>query len=79
MVFSFGFTSGWATINSAELKSDNSTFPTGKLSLAEGSLMMSFSYAGSLAGNFLILPISQFFGIKRTIHLFGLPLIVRNH
>ncbi|XP_031622939.1 facilitated trehalose transporter Tret1-like [Contarinia nasturtii] len=75
LVFSFGLTSGWTTINLNELQNENSTLPMGKLSTGEGSLVVSLLFAGGFVGNFVILPISNYIGIKKTIHLFGVPLI----
>lgn len=76
LTLSFGVSSGWSTINFIELQNENSTFSTGPLSLDEASLVVSLINIGGFVGNFAILPISKFIGIKRTIHLFGLPLIV---
>ena len=68
---------GWSTINFNELQSENSTFPTGPLNLEEASLVVSLINVGGFFGNWLTLPMNNIFGIKRTIHLFGVPLIVR--
>lgn len=63
-------------INFNELQNENSTFPTGPLTLQQGSLVVALSSVGGFIGNFAFSPISQVFGIKKTIHLLGLPLIV---
>ncbi|XP_031623912.1 facilitated trehalose transporter Tret1-like [Contarinia nasturtii] len=76
LTLSYGLTSGWATINFNELQSENTTFPTGALTLEEGGLVVSLLSVGGFIGNFAILPISQMIGIKKTIHLFGVPLIL---
>lgn len=76
LTFSFGMASGWSTINFNELQSGNSTLPTGPLNLEEASLVVSLINVGGFAGNWITLPMSHIFGIKRTIHLFGVPLIV---
>lgn len=78
LTFSFGNSNGWGTINFNELQSKNSTFPTGPLTLDEASLVVSLINVGGLIGNFaiLVLPTSETIGIKRTIHLYGVPLIV---
>lgn len=68
---------GWSTINFNELQSENCTFPTGPLNLEEASLVVSLINVGGFFGNWLALPMNNMFGIKRSIHLFGLPLIVR--
>lgn len=77
LVLSFGTTNGWATINFNDLQSANSTFTTGPLNLEEASLVVSLVNIGGFIGNFAILPISQIVGAKRTLHILGLPLIVR--
>lgn len=79
LTFSFGTATGWATINFNEFQNENSTFPTGPLNLEEASLVVSLINLGGLFGNFIVLPMSHMFGIKRTIHLFGVPLIVRDY
>ncbi|XP_055308694.1 facilitated trehalose transporter Tret1-like isoform X2 [Sitodiplosis mosellana] len=75
LTLSYGLTTGWATINFNELQSESSTFSTGPLSIEELSLVIGIVNLGAV-GNFLILPASQVIGIKKTIHLFGLPLIL---
>lgn len=76
MTLSFGLSSGWATINLLELESENSTFPTGPLDQHESSLVISIANIGGFLGNYIILPLSKFIGIKRTIHFLCIPLIV---
>lgn len=76
MTFTFGLSNFWATINLLELTSENSTFPTGPLSHQEFSFIISIGNIGSLLGNFIILPISQTIGVKYSIHLLGVPMIV---
>lgn len=75
LTFSFGFSSGWATINLVDLENKNNTFPF-SLTKDEASLLVAFQYLGSIIGNYLTLPISQVLGAKRTIHLFGVPLLI---
>lgn len=76
MTFSFGISSGWANINLLELQNEN-TFSTGPLNQQETSIVMSIMCVGALTGNIIILPIGQVIGIKKTIHLFSIPIIVR--
>ncbi|XP_055296382.1 facilitated trehalose transporter Tret1-like isoform X2 [Sitodiplosis mosellana] len=76
LTFSFGMATGWATINFNELQSENCTFPTGPLSLEEASLVVSLLNIGGFFGNWITLLMNNIFGIKRTIHLFGVPLIL---
>lgn len=64
-------------INFNELQNKNSTYSAAPLSLQEASLVTSVVSVGGLIGNFAIVPISQTIGIKRSIHLLGVPLIVR--
>lgn len=76
LVLSYGWTSGWATINLDKLGNETNTFIVGSLSDSERSLVISILFAGSFTGTCTVIPISQFIGIKRTIHLFGLSLVV---
>lgn len=76
MVLSFGWSSGWSTINAEQLGNKTDEFPVGNLSDMERSLIISFSFGGSFTGTCIVVPISELFGIKRTIHLFGMSLIV---
>lgn len=73
---SVGLSNGWATIYYIDLQNENSTFPSGALTTDELALVISITYAGSFIGNFAVMPMSRTFGIKRTIHFFGVPLIV---
>lgn len=72
-----GTASGWATTNFMELQDENMPLATGPLSLKESSLVSSIENIGGFIGSFVIVPISQSIGVKRTIHSLGLPLIVR--
>lgn len=74
---SCGEFSGYATINFNELQSENSTLASGPLSLEEASLVVSLYNVGGFIGNFAILPITHLIGVKQTIHVLGVPLIVR--
>lgn len=76
LTLSFGTSSGWSTINFNELQNVNSTYSTGPLTADEATLVVSLINVGGFIGNFAIMPISHWCGIKRTIHLFGVPLIV---
>ncbi|XP_055306806.1 facilitated trehalose transporter Tret1-like, partial [Sitodiplosis mosellana] len=76
LTFSSGNASGWTTINFVELQSEKSTFPAGPLKLKEASLVISIVSLGACAGNFVALPIIHRFGIKRTIHICGVPIIL---
>lgn len=68
---------GWAQINFIELQNKNSTFPTGPLNSEELALIVAIANIGGFIGNFAVVPISRWIGVKRAIHLFGVPLIVR--
>lgn len=76
---SCGVISGWAVINYNELQSENSTSPTGPLTMEQASLVISIENIGGLIGNFAILPLNQMIGVKRMMHILGLPLIVRTY
>lgn len=76
LTLSFGASSGWATINFIDLQQENTTFPTGPLSLEEATFVTSIVSIGGFVGNFAILPVSNKVGVKRAIHFMGIPLIV---
>lgn len=78
LTLSFGISIGWATINFNELQSEKSTFLNAPLSLDEASLLVSIVNVGGLIGNYAIVPISNLIGIKRSIHILGSLMIVRN-
>lgn len=48
----------------------------GPLNLEEASLVVSLVNIGGFIGNFAILPIGQLLGLKHTIHLAAVPIIV---
>lgn len=77
MSISVGTLDGWSTINFVDLQNDNSTFTMGPLTANEAALINSISHIGALVGNFAVAPISTIIGIKHTIHLCALPIIVR--
>lgn len=76
LIYSLGNLSGWVIINFIELQSEKSTFPSGPLKLEEVSLVASISSIGGFLGNFVALPIIHRFGIKGSIHLCSVPIIV---
>lgn len=76
MAYSFGFSNFWTSINLLELKSENSTYPAGQLTEEESTIVVAILNLGGLLGNFIILPISQIIGIKRTLHTLGLFMLV---
>lgn len=73
---SFGLSTGWPTINFAELQSVNSTLPMGPLTLDQLAIVMSIHNLGCVIGNFAVAPISKAIGIKSAIHSFGSLFIV---
>lgn len=77
LTLSYGFISGFLTIYFNDLKSANSTFPAGPLTDDQLKYAITFEKIGGLGGNFAIVPLMHFFGVKRTIHLLSLVLIVR--
>lgn len=77
LTLSYGFISGFATIYFNDLKSANSTFPAGPLTDDQLKYAITSEKIGGLGGNFAIVPLMQLFGVKRTIHLLSLVLIVR--
>lgn len=77
MTLSFGLSTGWATINLLELENENSTFSTGPLTKQQTSMVISLINVGGFAGNWLVLPLCSFVGVKRAIHLLGIPIVVR--
>lgn len=68
--------SGWASINILELQNKNSTLAMGPITQQETSIVISILNIGGFFGNFVILPLSRLIGIKRTIHILSIPLIV---
>lgn len=76
MSFTFGLSSGWATINFIELQKENTTFPTGTFTLEEATFVATSMSIGGVVGNFLILPIAHRFGYTRALCLMGIPFIV---
>lgn len=77
MTLSFGISNGWATINLLELENENTTLATGPLTKQQTSLVISLLNVGGFAGNWFVLPLCGFVGAKRSIHLLGIPLVVR--
>lgn len=77
MTLSFGMSNGWTTINLLELENENSTFATGPLTKQQTSWVIGLMNVGGIAGNWLVLPLSGFLGLKRTIHVLGIPIVVR--
>lgn len=75
---SFGSSGGWGTINFVELQSENTTFPGGKLTLEEATLVVSIMSIGAFFGNFAIIYISRKIGLKNSIHALCLPQLVSN-
>lgn len=76
LTLAYGLSDGWAQINFIELQDENSTYSTGPLNSEELALIVAIANIGGFIGNFAVLPISQLIGVKRAIHLFGVPLIV---
>lgn len=76
MSYSYGFSNFWTSINLIELKSENSTYPAGQLTEEQSTIVVSILNLGGLLGNFIIMPISQIIGIKKTLHTLGLFMIV---
>lgn len=76
MTLSYGLSTGWGTINNVELQNANTTYGTGPLTESQASLIVALPNFGGFIGNFAIVPISMYFGVKKTIHLLGIPLIV---
>lgn len=77
LTLSYGLSDGWGQINFLELQNENTTFSTGPLTSEESALVISIANIGGFIGNFMIVPISRAIGTKRSIHLFGVPLVVR--
>lgn len=76
MAYSYGFSNFWTSINLLELKSENSTYPTGQLTEEQSKMVVTILNLGGLFGNFIIMPISQMIGIKKTLHTLGLVMMV---
>lgn len=78
MTLSFGLSTGWATINLLELENKNSTFSTGPLTKQETSLVIAIMNVGGFTGNWLVIPLGTLVGLKRAIHMLGIPIVVRS-
>lgn len=75
MSFGVGVCIFWITINLLELKSEKSEFPV-IITEQEATICVSIGNIGGLIGNFIILPVSQWLGVKNTIHILSVPMLV---
>lgn len=76
MTASFGAMNGWAAVNFVNLQKDDTTFPSGPLTLSQATFMMSIAFIPSIIGNLVFPDIVKRFGCKRTIYAMGFPQIV---
>lgn len=67
---------GWAAVNFVNLQKDDTTFPSGPLTLSQATFMMSIAFIPSIIGNLVFPDIVKRFGCKRTIYAMGFPQIV---
>lgn len=73
---SFGAMNGWAAVNFVNLQKDDTTFPSGPLTLRQATFMMSIAFIPSIIGNMVFPYIVKLIGCKRTIYVMGFPQIV---
>lgn len=73
---SYGAANGWASINFVDLQKDDTSFPSGPLSLKQATLMVSICYAGAIIGNSMFPFIVKKIGSKRTLAAVTFPQIV---
>lgn len=76
MAASAGATTGWGAVNYVDLQRDDSTFPTGPLSLRQASIVIQAFFVSCILGNLLIPYMVEKCGSKRTMFIMGLPQIV---
>lgn len=73
---SFGASTGWAAVNFVDLQKFDTTFPSGPLSLAQATRVMSVFFASSVVGNLVFPYIVKKFGSKNTMLALGFPQMV---
>lgn len=73
---SFGATSGWAAVNFVRLQKDNTEFPSGPLSQAQATRVMSLFFASAVVGNLVFPFVVKKLGSKRTMFVLGFPQLV---
>lgn len=78
IVFSFGWSIGWANANLIHLTSSKEAFDSGPITDDEAAIFMSIICAGGLFGNILYLWVLEKFGRKNSILFLSIPTIVRS-
>lgn len=73
---SLGATNGWASVNFVDLQKDDTSFPSGPLSLEQATLVVSICYAGAIIGNSVFPFVVKKYGSKRTLLAAVFPQIV---
>lgn len=76
LALSFGFACGWASPNISLLKSEQSPLPSGKITMDEGSWIVSLMCIGGALGNFCFGYMTNKFGRKRPLIAMAIPNIV---
>lgn len=76
MTASLGAANGWTSVNFVELQKNDTSFPTGPLTLKQATLVVSISYAGAIIGNTVFPFVVKKYGSKRTLIASVLPQIV---
>lgn len=73
---SYGASVGWTSINFVDLQKEDTTFPSGPLTLTEATRVVSIFFASAVVGNLVLSHSVERFGSKKTIFALGLPQIV---
>lgn len=76
MTASLGAVNGWATVIFVDLQKDDTSFPSGPLTLEQATLVVSIIYAGSIIGNSVFPYVVRKCGSKRTLMVVVFPQIV---
>lgn len=73
---SFGISQGWASPTIILLMSDETNLPSGKITMEEGSWIVSLLYVGAMIGNASFGWITKKYGRKWPLLLLTVPIIV---
>lgn len=73
---SSGAYAAWATVNFVNLQKEDTTFPSGPLTLTEATRVVSVFFASAIVGNLLVPHLVKWFGSKRTMFALGFPQLV---
>lgn len=69
---------GWTSINFVDLQKDDTTFPSGPLSLDQATRVVSIFFVAAVIGVLTLPHMARKFGNRTTIFALGIPQIVSN-